>query len=857
MVDFYLDSIFHPNLSKSVLAQEGCHLELLSKDGQPALKGVVYNEMKGLYSIPEIFSRCVSQRFLLPDTPYTNECGGLPRDIPSLCLNWSQLYRFYEQHYHPSNALLWFYGDDPEPMRLAKAAEVLSEFEQGNVSSAITLQTQWKEPRRFTCTYDVGSDNDMWMATVSWALIDPSLDNMRFEGHLAISILYELLLSTSSSPLRRALLACKLGSTVTEWLDDEARQLIFSVGLKGMKEDGVRRIEDVVLNSLRDTWNAGFSKNAIEAALNTAEFRLLEANPRGYPRGLYYARKIRATWIHNADPLKPLRYREALSSLRKRLADNESVFEDLMGKHLVGNPHRALIIFKPDQEFAVKEEAWEHEDMKKKLHRMTRAEIESLVETSNRLRAKPKEPDSYRASPILPRLTINDLSPSIKTIPMHELEELGVKILHYPLSTNGIFYVDIFFDLSKLSSNMLPYASLLAGDLTELGVSTSLKQRIARETGGIESSTWVSQVIESSGNGPTKLKLVLRAKALAKKAPKLLDLMQELLFSVDFSNRQRLLEYLNGALDDVATKIRAGREWSRLDAMFCSSGSMREQLGCVEYLTALQSIIPRVDFDWKLLLEELNTARNLIFSRKQMVISVTGAENDFHATMPALISFLASIPEQPGGKIQACAAAHASMKKQNELFIIRSATNHVGKAMNLFSLGLEPSGAYSVATRCLQSLHIWEKVRIQGGAYGAFCRFEEATGVFRYRSFCDPNIKKTLDIFDQGGKFLAEEKVSDIDILEHIIGTIRVMDRHQLEHEKGFSSAIRFLRGETDRYRQSKRNEILATSREDFKNFGEFLQKMKDNGAFVVFGAASAIEQARKEGVEGIVRSIS
>lgn len=50
LVDVYLDSVLHPRLSPLVLAQEGWHYERTQQDLQ--YNGVVFNEMKGVYSSP-------------------------------------------------------------------------------------------------------------------------------------------------------------------------------------------------------------------------------------------------------------------------------------------------------------------------------------------------------------------------------------------------------------------------------------------------------------------------------------------------------------------------------------------------------------------------------------------------------------------------------------------------------------------------------------------------------------------------------------------------------------------------------------------------------------------------------------
>ena len=52
IMDVYMDAVFYPNMynNKKIFMQEGWHHELDSKDGDITYNGVVYNEMKGVYS---------------------------------------------------------------------------------------------------------------------------------------------------------------------------------------------------------------------------------------------------------------------------------------------------------------------------------------------------------------------------------------------------------------------------------------------------------------------------------------------------------------------------------------------------------------------------------------------------------------------------------------------------------------------------------------------------------------------------------------------------------------------------------------------------------------------------------------
>ena len=53
--------------------------------------------------------------------------------------------------------------------------------------------------------------------------------------------------------------------------------------------------------------------------------------------------------------------------------------------------------------------------------------------------------------------------------------------------------------------------------------------------------------------------------------------------------------------------------------------------------------------------------------------------------------------------------------------------------------------------------------------------------------------------------------------------------------QKGFTSMSRYLSGETDADRQKWRDDVLSTSKEDFKDFATKLTKAQDTSNIVVF----------------------
>lgn len=68
-------------------------------------------------------------------------------------------------------------------------------------------------------------------------------------------------------------------------LEDELRQPMFSIGLKGVKPEDMDKVSELIKTTIAELAESGFTDTAAEAAMNTIEFSLRENNTGRFPRG--------------------------------------------------------------------------------------------------------------------------------------------------------------------------------------------------------------------------------------------------------------------------------------------------------------------------------------------------------------------------------------------------------------------------------------------------------------------------------------------------------------------------------------------------------------------------------------------
>lgn len=112
LLSVYAESTFSPKLDKFDFLQEGWRFDFEEENNPETklkYKGVVYNEMKGVYENPRSIFMERMQNELLKGTIYGNNSGGDPPAIPDL--THQQLKDFHQKNYHPSNGSIFSYGD--------------------------------------------------------------------------------------------------------------------------------------------------------------------------------------------------------------------------------------------------------------------------------------------------------------------------------------------------------------------------------------------------------------------------------------------------------------------------------------------------------------------------------------------------------------------------------------------------------------------------------------------------------------------------------------------------------------------------------------------------------------------------
>jgi len=837
LIDVYLDAVFFPLLHPYTFAQEGWHYELNRVEDELKIKGVVYNEMKGVYSSPDNLLAEFSQQTLFAGHTYGLDSGGKPEEI--VHLSYEQFVAFHRKYYHPSNSWLCFYGNDPEEQRLKLVADYLDRFQTMEINSRVPDFTpQDLNFKQLTIPYASTSSQDKPMFTLNWFLGEPQ----NVAENFAWRVLNLVLIGLPGSPLRKRLIESGLGEDLAGiGLETDLRYFYFSIGLRGILENNIYRAEKIILETLQEL-SVGIDSDLLEASLNLLEFRMRENNTGLFPQGLSVILRILSRWMYTSSPWELFDLDAVFQELRTRAT--QGYFEQILRRGFIHNKHTTKVVLLPDQELFERSAKLEQQKLAQIKQGMTSLELAKIIKQTQELQEFQQRQDKPEDLARLPRLKLTDLDPKTDDFWAEKFSVQGIDAFKSILPTNGVIYLDLGFNLQGLNLQELVMAKILAKMLLEMGTKkrdyAQLGTLIAKFTGGIRSSFFLDQHLDSD---QLVLFFWLRSKVLPLHLTKLCDLLAEILLEYNFSDSKRLQEILleeKAGLE--ASFIPAGHSYvlQRLKAGFNLQGQVEECLSGISYYQEVKKLLSLLEQEPAKVLADFTLLAQKILQKNNLLLHYTAEDKNSLSVEKMLQDLLSLFSEgqKPSSPLK------INLDVVDEGIMVPAQVNYVGKGYKLKQKFLGGTGL--VASNLLRNSYLWEKVRVMGGAYGAFCVPDLFKGEFYFCSYRDPNYVSTLDTYDQAGNFLTNLELTSSELEKIIISTVGSFEPHRLPDAKGFESVCKQLKGLGPERRQQLKEQILQTKRKDLQRFGELLNEYQ-KALTVILGPEETLQNLKQK----------
>lgn len=840
LMHVYLDAVFNPMIydDPRIFMQEGWHFELTDRDAPLEYKGVVYNEMKGAFSNPERELWYQIQKNLFPENGYRYSSGGYPSAIPTL--TYENFLDFHKKNYHPSNSYIFLYGDADMEKELAFIEkEYLQNYNKTEPPVKAKVNTPFTAVKEVSGVYPVLDDapvEKQTYLTMNWVIgsgADPKTT-------MALDLLSNVLVNQESAPIRKALQEAGIGSDAYG-TNQGMLQNVFSIVVQNADAGDKEKFRNIVLSTLKKVYAEKIDRETLKGSLNRMEFRLREGNDA--QKGLTYGMRSMNCWIYTNNPFPPLEYETTLAQIKESLTG--TMLEDIIKKELIDNSYGLILTLEPrrglEKEMTAKT-ADELADIKKK---MSPAELDTILARTKSLIAFQKKEDSPEAIAAIPMLKLSDINPEAMWLEPVKQNIREIPHLYFKEFTNGIVYMNYWFDLRVLSEDKIPYAALLTQLLGKMDAGNhtfdELDNALNINTGGYSAS--LASYLPKHNDNSLMPEMKIQMKTTPEKLDTALSLLAEILLSTRLDNRDRLYELLKRHQSQVESSVNQNGysvAATRLESYYSRRGVFAEKTRGIEYYWWLTDLTRKFSDNPDVVINTLKDVYSMLFTKGNMIAGTTCNEADFHSYSNQFIAFAGKLPEKP----VVFNEWRLEPVPMNEGILTASKVQYVLQGFDYSKLGLNWNGKWHVLNQIMSTDWLQTQIRVIGGAYGGFSNISK-NGTVTFASYRDPNLNETLDNFKGTVNYLAKFEADSTAMTRYIIGTIANLDNPLTPSEKGEQSFRWYLEEVSRSEVQSDRDAVLTTSSMDIRGMSDEIAQIIDRQVYCVYGNENKVNSSK------------
>ena len=845
LMDVYLDAVFHPNVYSrpQIFKQEGWHYELKDKDDPITINGVVYNEMKGVFSSPDDMLDREIFNSLFPDSEYSNESGGDPEFIPTL--TYDAFLKFHSEFYHPSNSYIYLYGDMDMAEKLEYIdREYLSDYDEISIDTSIAFQEPFAKPKKLYKKYSITNEEPEEENTyLSYnTVIDTSLNR---DLYIAFQILEYTLLAAPGAVLKQTLLDKGIGKDIQSTYENGIYQPYFSIIAKNTDEDKLDDFVNTIKSVLEDVVKNGLDKKSLLAGINLFEFRYREADFGSYPKGLMYGLQALDSWLYDEE--KPFMHIEANDTFA-RLKDKVETgyFEGLIKEYLLDNPHSSIVILKPEKGLTARMDKELADKLSAYRDKLNDDELTALVNDTQALLKYQDEPSTKEELETIPLLKISDIKKEALPFEYEEEKAGDTTVLTHDIYTNGIGYLVLSFDLANLPDKLIPYIGLYRNIFAYVSTQNfsyaDLASEINLNTGGITSGA--STYGDALDQDKYRIMYEIKAKVLYDKLPFAFKIISEIIKTSVYDDEKRLLEILNMLKSRLQMAMtQGGHSVAAIRALSActESAAITEKANGIDFYRFVDDLTGDFDTKKSELIENLKEFAKYVFRPENLFVDYTAEKTQYPLLIKEVEAFKKNLFTEEL-KETGYSITPSGIK---EGYKTSGKVQYVACAGNFLKHGFKYTGALRVLKVIMGYDYLWINVRVKGGAYGCMNSYSRSGDMY-LTSYRDPNLKNTLDVYRGAGDYIRNFTPDERDMTKYIIGTISDMDIPLTPRARGLRSMSAYLSHDRLEFIQKERDEVLNAKPEDIRNLAPYIESMIKDDHICVLGGEETIEREKE-----------
>ena len=143
---------------------------------------------------------------------------------------------------------------------------------------------------------------------------------------------------------------------------------------------------------------------------------------------------------------------------------------------------------------------------------------------------------------------------------------------------------------------------------------------------------------------------------------------------------------------------------------------------------------------------------------------------------------------------------------------------------------------------CVNIDHLYQQVRVRGGAYGCGCSIGGDSGNVAFYSYRDPKLSETYDVYAATSEFVRNLELSEDELTKNVIGTFARFERPMSPQQKASRSFDAYLSGKTYEDVVRERAEMLEVTMEQIHAAADIYDKVVAQGYVCTVGSEKAVK---------------
>jgi Zn-dependent M16 (insulinase) family peptidase len=224
---------------------------------------------------------------------------------------------------------------------------------------------------------------------------------------------------------------------------------------------------------------------------------------------------------------------------------------------------------------------------------------------------------------------------------------------------------------------------------------------------------------------------------------------------------------------------------------------------------------------------------NSTICRQRLVLSLTADQMIDLTVLPFSLPTGTSIPAY---------TSYSMIAPYRQGFRIPARIGFAVRGFQMRNISSEFHGHWFLISNIITYSYLWNKVRVQGGAYGCGLQVDRYGNLYSY-SYRDPSPHRTLNIDSGASAFIKDFFNGNESLDNYIISTLNDLNPLLSPREKGGVADSRWFTGYTRSEAERIRLEILNATPEKLIEATKTLDTFSERGAICVVGPQELLEQ--------------